>query len=309
MNQSTFQRAGISRLFAILGLLSFPAIPATAQESATPAPAAKEPTKENDEKESASLLEKARTLATEGNYQEAMLVVEKSLAKNPSKEGYQLHAEVSRAAGHHAGSVRAYTGLLKLDPDNVSLYQRRGEARFLAGDFKGSVSDFDKYLEANPEIIPKHWQRGLSHYGAKMFQEGRKQFEVHQTVNSTDVENAVWHFLCVAQLDGVEAARKGLYPYKGDARIPMAQVHDLFAGKATSAEVLAAAGKAANANDKRNQLCYAHLYLALYEEALGNSKKALEHYKLAAEDYRMRHYMGETARVFYEARRATATKP
>ena len=185
----------------------------------------------------------------------------------------------------------------------TELLHRRGVAKFMAGDFKGSVNDFDAFLEKAPSNLPRHWQRGLSQYGAGLYTEGRKQFEVHQTVNKHDVENAVWHFLCVVQLEGLEAARKALIPIKGDSRVPMAQIHTLFAGKGSEEDVLTAARASKNEAAQRNHLCYAHLYLALYEEALGNAEKALKHYKLAAIDYKMPHYMGQTARVFYEARK------
>ncbi len=211
-----------------------------------------------------------------------------------------LHAQLCERERLFAKAVQSYDRLLALEPNRDALWHQRGVAKFMAGDFEGSVKDFDHYLEENPQRMPSHWQRGLSHYGANMFKEGRAQFEAHQTVNTNDVENAAWHFICVARLEGVDAARKALIPIKGDARVPMVQVHDLFAGEGTEADVLEAAGK--EHPNRRNHLCYAHLYLALYKEALGKPKEALAHYKLAAEDHRMEHYMGETAVVFYKDR-------
>jgi len=38
----------------------------------------------------------------------------------------------------------------------------------------------------------------------------REQFEGYENVDTNDVENAVWHFMCVARKDGVEKARAGL---------------------------------------------------------------------------------------------------
>jgi hypothetical protein len=64
--------------------------------------------------------------------------------------------------------------------------------------------------------------------------------------------------------------------------------------------------KAAEAGDegpqKRNQLCYAHLYLGLYFEALGDNDKAKEHILKAAVDYKMDHYMGRCAQVHAKLR-------
>jgi hypothetical protein len=105
---------------------------------------------------------------------------------------------------------------------------------FFDAKIKESVAAFDLLIKASQEIKPQLWQRGLSLYYAEKYKEGREQFEVHQTVNPNDVENAAWHFICVARLEGVEAARKALIPIKGDARVPMKEVHDLFAELALS---------------------------------------------------------------------------
>jgi lipoprotein NlpI len=158
-----------------------------------------------------------------------------------------------------------------------------------------SEKAFDEVLAAAPQAKPQLWQRGLALYYAKRYQDGRDQFETHQTANSNDVENAAWHFLCVARLDGVEAARKALIPIEGDTRVPMKQVHALFAGNGSVEAVLTAASEGDESPRRSNHLCYAHLYLGLYFEALGDDAKAKDHILKAATDYEMDHYMGKTA--------------
>jgi lipoprotein NlpI len=135
------------------------------------------------------------------------------------------------------------------------------------------------------------------------FEEGRKQFELHQTVNPNDVENAVWHFLCVARTNGIEKARVALIPIKGDGRIPMMEVHALFANKLKPEVVLkaASAGHPPPVQLKR-QLFYAHLYLGLYFEVLGDDKQAREHITKAARGYQTGDYMGDVARVHLQLR-------
>ena len=157
----------------------------------------------------------------------------------------------------------------------------------------------DRAIALAPETAPELWQRGLVLYYAGKFAEGRKQFELHQTVNPRDVENAAWHFLCVAKAEGVAAARQALIPISGDARVPMAQVHALFAGTGSEEAVLAACVGAGN---QRDHLCYAHLYLGLYHEALGHADQAKAHLLQAANEFRMDHYMGRTAQVHVRLR-------
>jgi lipoprotein NlpI len=81
----------------------------------------------------------------------------------------------------------------------------------------------------------------------------------------------------------------------------MKQVHELFAGKAKPEDVLKAA-ETGEGNDLRNHRCYAHLYLGLYFESIGEDAKAKEHMVKAATDYKMDHYMGKVAQVHVKLR-------
>jgi thiol-disulfide isomerase/thioredoxin len=184
------------------------------------------------------------------------------------------------------------------DP-NVAMQQ--AVTAFMSGDIGSSVRGFDQVVKLVPDEKPQLWQRGLALYYAGKYAEGRQQFEVHQTVNPSDVENAAWHFICVSREKGVEEARKHLIPISGDSRVPMKEIFDLFIGKGSEEAVLAAAN-AGEEDSKRNQLCYAHLYLGLYAEALGETEKAKSHMLKSAKDYAMKHYMGETARVHLKVR-------
>ena len=185
------------------------------------------------------------------------------------------------------------------DPNEL---MQKAIGAFMEANIADSVKLFDRVVELVPTAKPQLWQRGLALYYAGKYKEGRDQFEVHQTANSHDVENAAWHFLCVARAESIEAARKHLIDITGDARVPMKEVQLLFAGKGTADDVIAAASKGVE-KQQRNQLCYAHLYLGLYYEATGDDAKAKEHILKAANDYSMQHYMGEVARVHAKVRK------
>jgi tetratricopeptide (TPR) repeat protein len=185
-------------------------------------------------------------------------------------------------------------------------HQRRGVTHFYAAEIDASITDFDAYLAHYPKRAPQHWQRGISYYYADRFEDGVNQFEIHQTVNSQDVENAIFHFICAARAKsiGLEKARKNFIPITSDRRIPMAELHELYRGDGTEAAVLAAAA-AATGSSRTNALCYAHLYLGLYHEALGNPEKSLTHIRKAAIDYAQPHYMGQVAKVHLKLRTKT----
>jgi lipoprotein NlpI len=128
-------------------------------------------------------------------------------------------------------------------------------------------------------------------------------------VDTNDVENAVWHFLCVARKDGLAKARTSLLKIGKDKRVPMMQVYDLYRGALKPADVLAAAEAGEVAPPERRQrLFYAHLYLGLYYDATGDRKRALGHITEAAGKYRIPHYMGDVARV-HEALLRKERKP
>lgn len=157
-----------------------------------------------------------------------------------------------------------------------------------------SARVFDQLVVAVPGAEPELWQRGLTLYYAERFDEGRKQFELHKTVNPNDVENPAWHFLCVARLEGIQAARGKLLPVGEDHRVPMKEILDLYAGRCEPAAVLAAAEQG-EPEARRNQLCYGHLYLGLFYEVQGDAEKACEHMTQAAGPYGMDHFMGKVA--------------
>jgi len=171
-----------------------------------------------------------------------------------------------------------------------------GVRLFFAGQPVESSAAFDRLVKLEPDAEPELWQRGLALYYAGRFADGRRQFELHRTVNPADVENVAWHFACVARDQDPDQARKAIIPVGNDRRVPMREILDLFAGRADPAAVLAAA-EAGPEERRRDQLCYAHLYLGLYFEAVGDAEKAKRHMLLAAHTHSMDHYMGKVAQV------------
>jgi lipoprotein NlpI len=154
----------------------------------------------------------------------------------------------------------------------------RAVADFRSGRIAESVAAFDTLAQLLPDRAPGLWQRGIALYYAGRYQDCRAQFESHRTVNPNDVENAAWHFACVARGETPEQARSALLPVGPDSRKPMREIYQLLRGTLTPEQVLAAAG------GQLESEFYAHLYLGLYFEALGNAGRALEHITAAAAD-------------------------
>ena len=149
-------------------------------------------------------------------------------------------------------------------------------ADFEGGRIAESAAGFDRLIEVSPSIAPQLWQRGITLYYAGRYADCRAQFELHRTVNPADVENAAWHFLCVARAESAAKARAALLPVGPDARVPMRQIYDMFRGELEPEQVLEAAGSQAAAQ------FYAELYVGLYFEALADDSRALAHITAAA---------------------------
>jgi lipoprotein NlpI len=170
---------------------------------------------------------------------------------------------------------------------------------FENGRITESVAGFDQLVKVLPAFAPQLWQRGIALYYAGRYADCRAQFESHRTVNPNDVENAVWHYLCVARAESPARARAALLPVGPDSRVPMRQVYQLFRGDLKPEQVVSAAGSQASAQ------FFAQLYLGLYYEAQGDARRALEHMTAAAADRfaAAGGYMHTVARIHLQQRK------
>ncbi len=232
-------------------------------------------------------------------YDEVIKWTQKAAALDPMNPAIPYAAGVAYAGlRNHAEAVKAFSEVLKLEPKAAIAYDRRGDAYLKLGRFQEAIADFDAYLKARPEDKPEHWRRGIALYYAGRFEEGVKQFELHRTVNPEDVENSVWHYLCNARAHNPQKARQELIPVTQDARVPMKQVLELFAGKIPPADVLEAVEKSQLSGDKLQEArFYGYLYVALYYDSQGDTKKCREHLTPAVEKYKIGHYMWDVAAV------------
>lgn len=252
------------------------------------------------------LFSEVQKLIRESRFDEALAITTKAVKNSPNNpDPLFFRATVYEAMHQNADALADYDKVIALEPGVMPIYNRRGAVHFKLGQITESIADFDKAIELDPSEAPSHWQRGISLYYAGRYEDGKKQFELHRTVNPDDVENAVWHFLCVARAPGggIDKARQSLIPITGDSRIPMKEIHELYAGKTSTEEVLAAARRGEPRPDQLNKrLFYAELYLGLYFEASSDTVHAREHITKAAREFKVDHYMGDVARVHAQLR-------
>ena len=155
----------------------------------------------------------------------------------------------------------------------------RAISDFDRGRLEASAAGFDRVAELAPGVAPQLWQRGITLYYVGRYRDCREQFESHRTVNPNDVENAAWHFLCVARQESPESALAALLPVGPDPRIPMTEIYRMFRGELTPEQILAAGER----GGERGRF-YAHLYVGLYHEAFGRAGAARTHITAAADE-------------------------
>ncbi len=209
-----------------------------------------------------------------------------------------LRVEARNQQGCLAEALADCDRLIELAPRQASYWDLRGSVRFKLGDIAGSLTDFDHAIELQPARAQRHWQRGISCYYLGRFKDGMEQFEKYQTYDGSDVENVVWKFLCEARYKDVATARQNMMRLTADdRRIPMMKVDALFRGSAQPADVLAAAASGSSDEpDRRYREFYAHLYLGLHYEAIGEPELARKQI-LAAAALPNDHYMWHVANV------------
>lgn len=206
-------------------------------------------------------------------------------------------------AGQREEAIKLLDRAIESSPDYAFAYYLRGRERFRLGLVRESVADFDQYVRRDPARESRQWERGIALYYAGEYERGAKQFELYQTFESNDVENAVWRYLCVAKQQSAEVARGNLLPIDNDRRVPMMQVYEMYRGKLTPEDVLKAAAQGDPPPEVlAGRLFYAHLYLGLYYESLGKADLARKYVQLAADEKlatnpRLNSYMWDVARV------------
>jgi lipoprotein NlpI len=245
-------------------------------------------------------IKQARSALKKGDAAAALEAANKAVAADAkSPDAIFMRGEAYAAERKHAEAIKDFDAALAIDATYYLAIDRRGAERFKLGMIDESIADFNAYLKAFPKEEPAHWRRGISFYYAGKFKEGAKQFFDGQAAFGADVENVFWHFLCNARKDGIEKAKKDLIALTGpDGRVPMMQVNDMLHGKTKPDAVIKTAEDAKlDPAPKNEAMFYAHLYVGLYYEAVGDEAKTREHMSAAVEKHKIGHYMWDVANV------------
>ncbi len=114
------------------------------------------------------------------------------------------------------------------------------------------------------------WQRGIALYFIGDYKRAAKQFEEHRKVNPNDVENAAWHFLCVAKAESFAKARELILPAPNDRRVPLKEIHQMLKSGDTDAVKRSMNRTPVDSNARADAKFYGDFYLGLYADATGD---------------------------------------
>lgn len=180
------------------------------------------------------------------------------------------------------------------DPRAIRL---AGDLLLRAGKINSAIQQFERYIELVPGDRPELWQYGVALTLANRYEDGRKLFEQHRVVNPNDVENAAWHFLCVAKASGLDDAKKLVLPAPDDPRVPMGEIRRLLIDGDEQRVWDGVNRLPEGSNDRNEASFYANLYLGLYAHALNNPTKAKRLVAAALKTGQV-NYMTDVARVY-----------
>lgn len=182
------------------------------------------------------------------------------------------------------------------DQPSAADWVQLGDAQLRAGRVDAAIESFERAIELAPRSEPYLWQYGIALFFADRFDDGRRLFERHRKVNPNDVENAAWHFLCVAKSESLPEARRLVLPAPDDPRTPMREVLERLKG-GDNAPIIQAMDE--ETVDQASARFYGRLYLGLIADAEGDRAAAKKHLRQAASTTAT-HYMADVARVYAE---------
>lgn len=202
-------------------------------------------------------------------------------------------------SGDRTAAIKAVESSLAANPAAPRVIMMAADTYLRCGKPELALPLYDQYIEFFPESMPQLWQRGIALYFLGQHTKATEQFVEHRKVNPHDVENAAWHFVCLAKAESFEKANQSVLPAPNDPRIPMAQVQQMLKSGDVTVVTKRMDQISKDEPEYASAMFYGNFYLGLYADAKGDRATAIEKMALAAKDA-PHHYMGDVCRVYAE---------
>tara|TARA_R110002073_G_scaffold21524_6_gene75821 strand:+ start:1639 stop:2451 length:813 start_codon:yes stop_codon:yes gene_type:complete len=199
--------------------------------------------------------------------------------------------------GNRELAIESADAIVRQHSNDARAIRLAADIYLRSGKVEWATRLFNRYAKVAPEQMPELWQRGIALYFSGNYGEAAKQFEAHRSVNPNDVENAAWHFLCVAKATSFDEAKKLILPAPGDRRIPMQQILEMLSSGNTEAVNARVNETKVGTAERADAAFYGDFYLGLYADAAGDLDRARKLLDRASKDA-PHHYMGDISRVY-----------
>lgn len=265
--------------------------------------------------ESEALVREGTAAFKSGDRAGAVKIFTRAIAADGSNiVAYYNRGRIQEVLSNFEEAYADYNALLRLKPDHIQGLFLRGDANLRRGRFVEAIADYDLSLQLNPKLEVRHWKRGIAYYFAERYEDGRRQFEKCRTAETNDVENALWHFACVARATNPEKARAALFVVAPDRRLPMnkelLRVHAVYGGETKPEDLLTATTSLDAPLEKAtDEAVYISFFLGLYYEATGSPAKALDCFDKTSRLTRRGHNLGDLARFRLAQGKKASVKP
>ncbi|NET01300.1 MAG: tetratricopeptide repeat protein [Sphaerospermopsis sp. SIO1G2] len=125
-------------------------------------------TKEERNKESAITLDKnflrscALRLASEGDYTEAIALLNQLIDSDQNAIDYNNRGLVFFQSGDHEQALRDYNTAIELNPHLATVYNNRANCYAADGDLIAALADYDQALDLHPHYVRAWINRGIT---------------------------------------------------------------------------------------------------------------------------------------------------
>ena len=161
----------------------------------------------------------------------------------------------------------------------IQRLSQRGDLLMFTGRFSEAVADYQQMVKLDPQLDRSHWRLGIAHFYADSPEAAAGQFDRYHSFDDVDRENGIWRYLSHYKAFGKQRADQQLLKYSKDDRPPFAEVYQMFEGRLTADQVLAAIPDKKEpgqqiSSDVLSRQFYSHLYIGLNEVACGRGQNA-----------------------------------
>jgi tetratricopeptide (TPR) repeat protein/V8-like Glu-specific endopeptidase len=110
-------------------------------------------------------LVEATILRQNGDYNGALVLLNRAIATRPQAAAYYMRANIYMSLGDTSRVIDDLNRAIKLDPQNASAYMLRGNMLQSNRDWSGSIADFDRVIKLEPGYIQAYILKSVSQWG------------------------------------------------------------------------------------------------------------------------------------------------